>query len=133
MFGRHHVLVVASLLLLPTAAVAGGCQQLGEAKHPIWDLSLVPADEPGEPFVLEGRVIGNDSQPLRDVLIYAYHADAAAQYALPGSSNPRLAGLLRTHVLGGYRIRSILPGPAEGISHVHFMLAGPGSDTGPSL
>lgn len=36
--------------------------------------------------------------------------------------------MLRTNVVGGYRIRTVLPGVAEGIPHVHFQLAGPGAD-----
>jgi hypothetical protein len=96
---------------------------------PSWELALAPPGEPGEPFVLEGRVLGGDgSRPIRDALVYAYHADDAGRYSIRGEDDARLGGMLRTNVLGGYRLRTVLPGMAEGNPHVHFIVQGPGND-----
>ena len=95
---------------------------------PTWEVRLAPNGEPGAPFVLEGRVIGPGGSPLRNVVVHVYHADDRGIYSSRGESHPRLSGTLRTNVLGGYRVRSILPGLAEGIPHVHFEVAGPGHE-----
>jgi len=123
---RYPVLVVAGLLLLPAGVHAAG--GTNGPKSPTWDLALTSPGEPGAPFVIEGRLMGGDSQPLRDVLVHVYHADHAGQYSTAGESGPRLSGLLRTNVLGRFRVRTVLPGMAEGIPHIHFEIAGPGSD-----
>ena len=126
---RYHVLVVVGLLLLPAGVHAVSSTQPTGPKSPGWDLALTPPGEPGAPFVIEGRVMGGDgSQPLRDVLVHVYHADARGDYSGPGESRPRLSGMLRTNVLGRFRVRTVLPGKAEGIPHVHFEVAGPVSD-----
>jgi hypothetical protein len=123
------VVLAAALLLVPAVTHAASSEKPGGSKHVGWDLQLAPPGERGEPFVLEGRVMGaNGSRPLRDVLVYVYHADDRGLYSEGGESHPRLAGMLRTSVLGGYRVRTILPGTAEGVPHLHFELAAPGSE-----
>jgi len=116
-------------MLLPSAVGPEAGERAGDAKQVAWDLELAPAGEPGTPFVLEGRVMDSKgSRPVRDALVHVYHADDAGQYSRSGASGPRLSGTLRTNVLGGFRIRTVLPGSGEGSPHMHFEIAGPGAD-----
>jgi intradiol ring-cleaving dioxygenase-like protein len=93
---------------------------------PSWEVALAPAGEPGDPFVIEGRVMSSRTgHPMRDVLIHTYHQDHSGNYNRPGETHPRLEGVLRTNVLGQFRIRTVLPGGAEGGPHVHFDLGAP--------
>ena len=109
------------ILLLALAAFGASAP----SGTPSWEVTLAPKGEPGSPFVLEGRVLGAGGRPMRDVLVHVYHADDHGTYGPRGPSPARLSGMLRTNVLGGYRIHTILPGNAEGIPHLHFELAGP--------
>src|SRR2546425_9515471 len=84
-----------------------------------------PAGSPSWEIVVEGRVIDAQGRPMRDVLVYAYHADDHGNYTRGGEGKPRLSGMLRANVLGGFRVRTVLPGLAEGIPHIHFELAAP--------
>jgi hypothetical protein len=115
----------AAAIALIAAAASGASAPSGA---PSWEVSLAPPGEPGVPFVIEGRVLGAGDRPLRDVVVYAYHADAAGDYFRRGEKKPKLSGMLRTNVLGQFRIRTVLPGLAEGIPHIHFELAAPGAD-----
>jgi protocatechuate 3,4-dioxygenase beta subunit len=112
----QHAARVASIALLTIAALGASAPAGG----PSWDLALAAKDEPGSRFVLEGRVLDAAGHPMHDVLIHVYHADDQGKYHAS-----RLSGMLRTNVLGGYRIRTVLPGIAEGIPHLHVELAGP--------
>jgi len=115
---RHPWVVLLAAATLGAAA---------PSRPPSWETDLAPKGEPGRPFVMEGRVIGAADHPLRDVLVYVYHADDRGDYTRAGEKKPRLSGMLRTNVLGGYRVRTVLPGMAEGIPHIHFELAAPGA------
>lgn len=112
----RSALCVASITATTIAAVPRSTK---------WDLQLAPPGEPGVPFVLEGRVVGTDGRPLHDLLVNVYHTDDSGKYDWPRGGQPRLSGKLRTNVLGGYRVRTVLPGVAEGASHVHMELADP--------
>jgi len=87
-----------------------------------WDIEIAPRDESGSRFVMSGRVIGLDSQPLTGAKLYVYHADGQGYYARKGEERlgNRIAGVLRTNARGEYRVRSILPGQYAGAPHVHF-------------
>jgi len=95
---------------------------------PSWEATLAPRGEPGVPFVFEGRVLGTGDRPMRDVLVYAYHADDSGNYLWPRGGRPKISGMARTNVLGAFRLHSVLPGRAEGFAHIHFELAAPGAD-----
>jgi Dioxygenase len=98
--------------------------------RPTWVANLAPAGEPGESFILDGTLVSAQGQPMRDVPMFVYHADARGNYSdlsRLGEEQPRLAGSLRTNVLGRFQVKTILPGLAEGIPHVHFEIAVPDS------
>ena len=104
-------------LLWVAAAVAAGTATAGNVS---WEAVLAPAGEPGVQFILEGRVLDARGAPLRNAVVFAYHADDAGNYTHPGEQDAHLRGLVRTNVLGAFRFVSVLPGTAEGIPHVHF-------------
>jgi len=110
----HAALLVATLTVPPATP---------SAPTEPWDLALAPPGEPGRPFVLEGHVVADSgAHALRDVRIHVYHADARGDYVRPGERGNHLDGFLRTNVLGAYRIRTVLPGNAEGVPHIHLEL-----------
>ena len=83
------------------------------AAAPTWEIALADSTEPGRPFVIEGRVYSlPDSQPLRDVTVHFWHADAQGVYGQPTSDgftrSARFARLdasaQRIRPTGGYRI-----------------------------
>lgn len=117
---RHSILPVAALLatfLLP-ASHAAGASAGGAAWKPSWEARIAPRGEPGETFILEGRVISfPDSQPLPHVRVRAYHADASGKYRSDGPGGYFVSG---DH--GEYRVVTVLPGRAEGEPHVHFQI-----------
>ena len=127
---RMSRLAVLALFMMLGTAVQAGDAPTGSASAAAWDISLVPDHEPGRPFVIEGRVIGlPDSLPIRDAVLYVYQTDARGHYSLDGVGKQRLSGTLHTNVGGGFRIRTILPGLAEGSPHLHYRLSGPGIAT----
>lgn len=128
---RRLVILLASSLscaLLSIGPASGDRPAASQAaKSPSWDLSLAAPREPGKPFVLSGRLLGlRDSLPIRNATLRVYHADAKGEYSAQGEKEARLAGTLRTNISGGFRVRTILPGPAEGTPHIHFVISGPG-------
>jgi hypothetical protein len=122
---RALAAVLAALALLAPGLAAAA------PASPKWEIALADSAEPGRPFVLEGRVLAlPDSQPLRDVTVRLWHADARGSYGRPGSGRrARLDGSARTNVAGGFRARTVLPGPAEGFAHLHYSVSGPGIET----
>jgi len=94
------------------------------AAHP-WVLKIgQPAA--AERFILEGRILGVDGQPRRDVKLQIHHANAKGQYSAAAGGPLFCSGTLRTNVMGEYRIETELPGMAEGNPHVHLALEEPG-------
>ena len=96
---------------------------------------IAHSDEPGEPIIIEGVVFQADGgTPAANVVIYAYHTNAAGFYA-GGSQETeasrrhgRLRGWVRTGPDGRYRFRSIKPAPYPDNSmpaHVHLMVREP--------
>lgn len=92
-------------------------------------IRLTPDQEPGEPLVIEGRVLDGDGRPIAGASVYAYQADARGFYVPNvrvgfGQSNPRLCGVLRTDSTGRYRITTVRPSSVQNIEggapHVHF-------------
>ena len=79
---------------------------------------LIPAGEPGEPLIVEGRVLaGEGGKPVADAPVYLYHTDKQGYYSAggkdernPGARNSRLRGNLKTDAEGRYQYRTIKPG-----------------------
>ena len=95
-----------------------------------------PSGEPGESLVLSGTVYGDDGHtPAPNVIIYAYHTDAAGAYSKDGREtgngrrHGRFRGWLRTDASGHYSIITIRPGtyPSRATpAHVHMTVTPPG-------
>jgi hypothetical protein len=120
---RQAILLAAASLVLSSvlALAAGPPSRPAGAWHPSGELTLAGPDEPGEPFVIEGRVLSDaDSVPLRGVRLHAYHADNPGYYGGGPGGPARIAGNLVSGEHGFFRIRTVLPGMAEGTPHVHF-------------
>ena len=116
---HRHSILLGTLFLATTLAPASQCAGAspgGAAWKPSWEARIAPRGEPGETFILEGRVISfPDSQPLAHVRVRAYHADASGKYRSNGPG-----GSLSSGDHGEYRVVTVLPGRAEGEPHVHF-------------
>jgi protocatechuate 3,4-dioxygenase beta subunit len=125
---------VALKALVPALLVAFAAPHAAMAATPgappSWQVTLADSTEPGKPLVIEGRVLSwPDSQPVRDVTVHVWHADAHGIYGNPpGGRFARLDGKARTNVAGGFRVLTVLPGPAEGAAHIHYALSGTGLD-----
>src|ERR1043165_10222226 len=88
---------------------------------PPWEITLAPPGEPGPPLVIEGTLLAlPDSTPVRDAEIRAYQQDVSGHYLRNGEPRPPLHRTLRTNGLGQFRINTLLPGAAGGVSHVHL-------------
>jgi hypothetical protein len=134
---RIHRLALAAAFLMPgaSAALAGGdtartaSAHAGAAHTPSWEADIAKPGEPGRPLVIEGRVLGglDGRQPMRDVVMVLYHAADDGTDHAPGSTEPRMRGTLRTNVMGEYRVRTVLPGVADGGPHLHVQLTAPGT------
>lgn len=92
-------------------------------------LVMVRPDEPGEPLVLDGRLVDeNDGRPLAGALVQIVQADLGGLYFPEPDSdfNPRLFGFVRTSAKGEFRVRTIRPsGYADGDgvmvgAHLHY-------------
>jgi catechol 1,2-dioxygenase len=70
-------------------------------------------DEPGDPTVLSGRVTDVDGQPLAGANLDVWQADCEGRYSgfMPGPPAGNLRGQVRTDGDGGYRVRTVVPGP----------------------
>jgi|GEM_PF-378160 len=91
---------------------------------------IAPADEPGEPMVVTGRVLGADGKPRRDIIVYAYHTDAHGIYPEPktprstqSNHHGRLRGWALTDARGRYTFETIRPASYPGTdqpAHIHM-------------
>jgi protocatechuate 3,4-dioxygenase beta subunit len=93
--------------------------------------TIMPAGEPGEPLVVEGRVFAPDGQhAVAGVVVYAYNTDKEGYYSPDGKvGHPRLKGYLKTDADGRFELHTIRPGRYPGMhipAHVHFNLWGAG-------
>jgi protocatechuate 3,4-dioxygenase beta subunit len=91
---------------------------------------IAPADEPGEPLVITGRVFGPDGKPRSGVIVYAYHTNRHGIYPPPdpprsaeSNFHGRLRGWALTDAKGRYTFYTIRPAsyPDTTITqHVHM-------------
>jgi protocatechuate 3,4-dioxygenase beta subunit len=111
----------------PSGEAAGGGKGASGAATAV----LIPAGEPGEPLIVEGRVLsGEGGKPVADVTVYLYHTDIQGYYSAggkdernPGARNSRLRGSLKTDAEGRYQYRTIKPGQYPGSgppAHIHY-------------
>jgi len=116
-----------------------GCEAINERSHDglTWEATIPPAGEPGERLVLSGRVFGPDGRtPAPNVVVYAYHTNAAGVYPPPANASTEWArrhGYLRgwvvTNARGEYRFTTIRAGtyPSRADpAHIHMIVKEPG-------
>ena len=90
---------------------------------------LAPADEPGTPLVVAGRVFEPDgTTPAPGVVVFAYHTDRDGLYVRPGAKSSiwRLHGWVVSDREGRFELRTIRPGPYPGRhvpAHIHFVFS----------
>lgn len=87
---------------------------------------IAPANEPGTPLVVHGRVFEPDGMtPAAGVIVFAYHTDRKGLYFAPGARRSiwRLHGWAKTDNEGRFELRTIRPGAYPGRhvpAHIHF-------------
>lgn len=97
-----------------------------------WSTRIDGPGEPGEPLIVEGRVLAADGRsPAANVVVYAYHTNAAGVYG-DGSAESewsrrhgRLRAWVKTGADGRYRFETIKPAPYPGRefpAHVHLTI-----------
>lgn len=131
----------------PAAVAAQGapplqdCEWCGTSEAPQQlrsDTRIAPANEPGEPMILEGTVYDVDgTTPMAGVVIYAYHTNVDGIYPKRGDETGNgarhgyLRGWVRSDENGRYRFKTIRPaiyptGREE--AHVHMAVEAPGDE-----
>ncbi|MEN4902180.1 hypothetical protein [Luteimonas sp. TWI1437] len=138
--------ITISLVLAATIACPG--QSIGQV-DPFWLKSwheavrhrpqrmgsqarIAPADEPGTPLTVHGRVVAPDGEtPAPGVVVHAYHRDRDGLDFGPGDhslSTWRLQGWALTDHEGRFRFDTIRPA-ADAMgrdgAHIHFTLESP--------
>lgn len=95
------------------------------------DARIAPANEPGDPLVINGRVLQTDGRtPAPGVTIFAYQTDRTGVYDVPaaGPHSWRLKGWAITDAQGRFTFRTIRPASYPNATvpqHVHLHLEGP--------
>lgn len=98
-------------------------------------VTMVDADEPGDPFRFAGTLTdAKTGKPVAGARIYFYQTDDGGLYAPEfagsggGSNNPRLFCYVRPDADGHFEVRSVVPGsyPNSSVSrHVHYQISAP--------
>jgi protocatechuate 3,4-dioxygenase, beta subunit len=89
---------------------------------------IAPPDEPGVPLVIHGAVLAPDGKtPVKDAIVFAYHADRQGRYAPPGMMGDpwRLEGWARTDAEGRFEFTTIRPAPYPNRripAHIHLTI-----------
>lgn len=144
LFERNHCLIGFFLLILlgcappPQSTPQSSCEWCGAQDAPTeltCCITIPPADEPGEPLHIEGRVFLPDGiTPAQGILLYVYHTNQEGIYPKRGNEtgNGRrhgyLRGWMRTDANGHYAFRTIKPAPYPAHNepaHIHLTLSGP--------
>lgn len=93
---------------------------------------IAPADEPGQPMTVTGRVYGGDGRPRAGVIVYAYQTNARGTYPPPlrlrGFRHGRLRGWAVSDANGRYTFDTIRPGsyPSRDVpEHIHMQVIEP--------
>lgn len=113
-------------------------RQLIRAHAKANQLTIVTAQEPGDPLVVTGTIRDKQGTPLKDALIYIYQTSGKGWYSdkaphISGNSgdqkHARLFGYLNTNQNGQYEFRTIRPAgyPNSNLpAHIHIEIAVPG-------
>ena len=103
-------------------------------------LTVVTAQEPGDPLVVTGTIRDKQGAPLKGALIYIYQTSGKGWYSdkaphFSGNSgdqkHARLFGYLNTNQNGQYELRTIRPAsyPNSNLpAHIHIEIAVPGDE-----
>jgi protocatechuate 3,4-dioxygenase beta subunit len=92
---------------------------------------IAPANEPGTPLVIDGRVYQADGRtPAPGITVFAYQTDRTGVYDVPsaGAHSWRLKGWAVTDAEGRFQFRTIRPASYPNATvpqHVHLHLEGP--------
>lgn len=92
---------------------------------------LTPANEPGIPMVIRGRLVQRDGRsPAPGIIVFAYHTDHRGYYdeASKGPHSWRLKGWALTDPDGRFEFETIRPAPypnRKTAAHVHVSIEGP--------
>jgi protocatechuate 3,4-dioxygenase beta subunit len=111
--------------VLAAAFVFGLVQAAPVAGTRTSSVVVPPEGEPGDPLIVEGRVLTASGAPAGGLDVYVYQTDARGYYSPNGRDerNPRLRGYLRTDGEGRYQVRTIRPGPYPNSgppAHIHY-------------
>lgn len=93
---------------------------------------IAPADEAGEPLVVEGTVRDAAGTAARNVIVYAYQTNAIGLYPESETRHGKLRGWARTDSKGHYRFETIRPGAypsRDNPQHIHMHVIEPGIAT----
>lgn len=120
--------------------VAGAPLSKGEAR-------MDDGTDPGEIFIIEGQVTGEDGKPIEGAIVDLWHANSKGGYSfIDGEQAPyNLRRRIETDAQGRYRARTIVPNGygcppesatrqlmtalgrhAERPAHVHYFISAPG-------
>jgi len=115
------------------ATLSGGapCGSCHEPEKLSWKTVVPPANEPGEPLVITGKVFRSDGKtPAEGMVLWVYHTDRTGYYnAQDDASHPRLNGWMKIGADGKYEFRTIRPGAyphRTTPAHIHAHVYGPG-------
>jgi len=95
-------------------------KEMQDAPTPLASVGRIaaPADEPGEPLIINATILDNDTKaPIAGVVVYAYHTYKTGHCRNPvapewsARSTPRLLGWLKTDSRGHLEWQTIRPGP----------------------
>jgi protocatechuate 3,4-dioxygenase beta subunit len=156
--GRSGIAAALFVILCCPPVASVSAQQVSEATEPIVGLPcegceavfdgipdslsaagrIAPADEPGEPLLIEGTVFDEGGGPAAGIIVYAYHTNAHGVYPRDdrfsgmAARHGRLRGWVKTDAEGHYRFRTIRPASypdGRTPAHVHMHVIEPGCCT----
>ncbi len=115
-----------------------GCEraELFPAKSLSSTIDIAPADEPGMPLILKGRVFQVDgSTPAARVVLYFHQTNASGLYksinstGRGGPNDAMIEGWLATGADGRYEVATVQPAPYPNLgapAHIHVYVKEPG-------
>lgn len=101
-------------------------------------LSIATKEEPGKKIIVTGIILGKDSKPVADALVYLYQTDARGWYAADAPHvlmnegdmrHARLFGYVKTDKQGRFELHTIKPSgyPRSDLpAHIHIHIESKG-------